>query len=104
MKSSAAVGKYCAFGSISSQKTWSHALTVLNESSDTTDNASHEVGRSSWKWIGLIGALAFLVVCLNTSLFLLVQRHEREIAEREVDAQRRLVLVEAKEAQRSALT
>jgi chromosome segregation ATPase len=76
----------------------------LNESSDTTDNASHEVGRSSWKWIGLIGALAFLVVCLNTSLFLLVQRHEREIAEREVDAQRRLVLVEAKEAQRSALT
>src|SRR5258708_7147401 len=96
-----AVGKYYGSGFTSSQTIWRHALTVLNVSSDAADKAATEGSRASWKWVGLVGVLALVVIFLNTGLFLLVQRHEREIADREIETQRRQVLVEAKEAQRS---
>jgi len=72
-------------------------------SSEPGEDPPREAGHSSWKWIGLIGVLALLVICLNTGLFLLVQKHEREIANREIDAGRREALVAAKETQRSDL-
>jgi chromosome segregation ATPase len=71
----------------------------LNESSAVANRPALQIPPASWKWIGLIGGLGFLVICLNAGLFLLVQQHERGIATREDDVRRRLVEVTAKEAQ-----
>lgn len=64
---------------------------------------THEAERASWKWIGLIGVLAFTAIFLNAGLFVLVQQHERGISDRELETQRRLVAVEAKEARLASL-
>jgi hypothetical protein len=61
-------GKYYVFGFISSRTIWRNALTVLNVSSEAGEDPPPEVGRSSWKWIALIGVLALVVICLNTGL------------------------------------
>ena len=78
-------------------------MTVLNESSAVTNGPAVQTPKASWKWIGLIGVLSLLVICLNAALFLLVQLHERGIATREDDVRRRLVEATAKEAQLGAI-
>jgi hypothetical protein len=78
-------------------------LTVLNESSAVTNGPAVQIPEASWKWIGLIGVLSLLVICLNAGLFLLVQQHERGVATREDDVRRRLVEATAKEAQLGAI-
>ncbi|MDA9478901.1 hypothetical protein XI03_31325 [Bradyrhizobium sp. CCBAU 65884] len=75
----------------------------MNESSAVTNGPALQIPPASWKWIGLIGCLGFLVICLNAALFLLVQQHERGIATREDDVRRRLVEATAKEAQLGAI-
>lgn len=78
-------------------------MTTLNESSAVANRPSLQIPPASWKWLGLIGGLAFLVICLNAALFLFVQQHERGIATREDDVRRRLVEAAAKEAQLGAI-
>lgn len=78
-------------------------MTTLNESSAVANRPALQMPPASWKWIGLIGGLSFLVICLNAALFLLVQQHERGIATREDDVRRRLVEATAKEAQLGAI-
>jgi chromosome segregation ATPase len=56
-------------------------------------------GARSSRWLWLIGGLACGVIGLNTALFFLVQSSQQGIASREVEVQRRLADLIAKEAQ-----
>jgi chromosome segregation ATPase len=62
------------------------------------------VNNSSWKWVGFVGALALVVIGLNTGLFIIVQQNEREISNRELAALRLSESAKAMEDQRSKLT